>query len=454
MTAPEKMRCMFGTDGVRDVANRGLMTPEAAMSFGRAFVLFLTEGGVPRPKIVVCRDTRRSGAMLEGALCSGMMSAGAEVYLLGVFPTPGISCVLREGGFDAGAVISASHNPAEYNGIKFFSSRGYKLKDEDEAKIESYLGDDLLHDWRPTGASIGGLRGADDRRMVYLKWLREILASIGDLDWPLVVDAANGAASRIVRDVFEGWTGPVSYCGVNPNGLNINDGVGVMHMDHLASEVTKSASRLGMAFDGDTDRVLMCDSGGRPIDGDIMLWVIARGLSARGHLGSGLVATVMSNMALEEKLSEAGIKLFRCPVGDRYVLEHMLDVGALLGGEQSGHVIILDHVATGDGICTGLMFLKACAELGEDLDTLVDRFPRYPQLLENIKISNRETVLESPLLADATRQAEEKLAGRGRILLRPSGTEPLIRILVESRDAELTKEVCRDLKEAVVKIAG
>jgi phosphoglucosamine mutase len=454
MTAPEKIRCMFGTDGVRDVANRGLMTPEAALSFGRAFVLFLTEQGAPRPKIVVCRDTRRSGAMLESALCSGMMSAGAEVYLLGVFPTPGISCVLRQGGFDAGAVISASHNPAEYNGIKFFSSRGYKLRDEDEVKIESYLGDDLLQDWRPTGASIGGLRDVNDRRRVYVEWLREILSSIICLDWSLVVDAANGAASGIVRDVFGGWGGPMSYCGVNPDGLNINDGVGVMHMDNLVSRVAKNASRLGMAFDGDADRVLMCDHRGRLIDGDIMLWVIARSLSAGGHLGSGLVATVMSNMALEEKLSETGIKLFRCPVGDRYVLEHMLENGALLGGEQSGHVIILDHVATGDGICTGLMFLKACAELGEDIDTLVDRFPRYPQMLENLKISDREAVLESPRLAEATRKAEEKLAGRGRVLLRPSGTEPLIRILVESRNSELTKEVCRDLKEAVLSIAG
>jgi phosphoglucosamine mutase len=430
------------------------MTPEAALSFGRAFALFLTGRGIPRPKVVVCRDTRRSGTMLEGALCSGMMSAGAEIYLLGVFPTPGISCVLRQGGFDAGAVISASHNPAEYNGIKFFNSQGYKLKDEDEAEIESYLGDDLLQDWRPTGASIGGLHSAEDRRRVYIEWLRGILASIGDFGWPLVIDAANGAAAGIVRDVFEGWSGHISYCGIKPDGLNINDSVGVMHMGHLASEVAKSTSRLGMAFDGDTDRVLMCDSRGRIIDGDIMLWVIARSLAARDKLGSGLVATVMSNMALEEKLSEAGVKLFRCPVGDRYVLEHMLDNGALLGGEQSGHVIILDQVATGDGICTGLMFMKACAELGEDMDTLIDRFPRYPQILENLKISNRDTVMESPLLAEATRKAEEKLAGRGRVLLRPSGTEPLIRILVESHDPELTREVCYNLKDAVVKIAG
>jgi phosphoglucosamine mutase len=445
---------MFGTDGVRDVANRGLMTPEMALSFGRAFALFLTEHGVPRPKIVVCRDTRRSGEMIESALRSGMMSAGAEIYLLGVFPTPGLSCVLRAGGFDAGAVISASHNPAEYNGIKFFTSQGYKLKDEDEAEIESYLGDDLLHDWRPTGASIGNTHDAHDKRRLYLDWLRGILESIGPREWPLVIDAANGAAAGIVRDIFGHWGGSVSYCGVDADGLNINDGVGVIHMHHLAAIVKENSARLGIAFDGDTDRVLMCDSRGRPIDGDIMLWVIGRYMASHGKLDKGLVATVMSNMALEEKMKEEGIPMFRCPVGDRYVLESMLETGALLGGEQSGHLIILDHVATGDGICTGLMFLKSCAELGEDVDTLVDRFTRYPQCLKNLKISDRERVLASPLMKEASDKAHERLAGRGRILLRPSGTEPLIRVLVESDDATLTKEVCDDLTKAITKIAG
>jgi phosphoglucosamine mutase len=454
MASPEKIRCMFGTDGVRDVANRGMMTPEMALSFGRAFVLFLTERGVPRPKIAVCRDTRKSGTMLEAALCAGMMSAGAEIYALGVFPTPGLSCVLRRGGYDAGAVISASHNPAEYNGIKFFNSQGCKLRDEDEAEIENYLGDDLLQDWRPTGASVGDVHDASEMREIYTNWLKELLASIGGRGWPLVIDAANGAASEVAREVFSGWDMPVAYCGVTPDGLNINDGVGVIHMAHLANEVKNHGARLGMAFDGDTDRVLMCDSQGRQIDGDIMLWVISREMNAAGKLGNGVVATVMSNMALEEKMSEEGITMYRCPVGDRYVFEKMRETGALLGGEQSGHVIILNHAATGDGICTGLMFLKACADLGEDIDTLVDKFPRYPQILENLNISNRERVLSSPLLADATLLAEKKLAGRGRILLRPSGTEPLIRILVESRDPALTKEICDDLKAAVVKIAG
>jgi phosphoglucosamine mutase len=445
---------MFGTDGVRDVANRGLMTPEAALSFGRAFVLFLTERGVPRPKILVCRDTRRSGAMLESALCAGMTSAGAEMHLLGVFPTPGISCVLRNGGFDAGAVISASHNPAEYNGVKFFNSRGQKLRDGEEAEIESYLGDDLLQDWRPTGASVGSLCEASSYREIYLDSLVELLSSVGTRDWPLAVDAANGAAYAVAREIFNGWGATVAYCGVSPDGLNINDGVGVMHMGNLAGEVAKNRARLGIAFDGDADRVLMCDSKGRTIDGDMMLWVIARDMHREGKLDGGVVTTVMSNMILEEFLGREGIKMYRCPVGDRYVFERMLETGALLGGEQSGHIIMMEHAATGDGISAGLMFLKACASLGEDIDTLADRFPRYPQILENIKIDNKERVMLSPVLADAARTAEEKLAGRGRVLIRPSGTEPLVRILVESRDADLTREVCGDLKRVLTKIAG
>jgi phosphoglucosamine mutase len=445
---------MFGTDGVRDIANRGLMTPETALSLGRAFVVFLAERGAYRPKILVCRDTRRSGAMLESALCAGMMSAGADMYLLGVFPTPGISCVLRNGGFDAGAVISASHNPAEYNGVKFFNALGQKLKDGEEAEIESYLDGDIPRNRRPTGASVGDMRDASYLREIYLSWLKELMSSVGTRDWPLVVDAANGAACAVAREVFDGWGAPVTYCGVDPDGLNINDGVGVIHMDSLARAVAENRARLGIAFDGDADRVLMCDSKGRPIDGDMMLWVIARDMYGAGKLRYGVVATVMSNMILEEFLAREGIKMCRGPVGDRYVFEKMLETGALLGGEQSGHIIMMEHAGTGDGISAGLMFLKACASLGEDIDTLVDRFPRYPQILENIKIGDRERVLSSPALADATRIAEERMAGRGRVLIRSSGTEPLVRILVESRDADLTREICADLKRVLAEIGS
>lgn len=454
MGTSDKIRCLFGTDGVRDVANRGIMTPEMAMRLGRAFVLFLAERGVPRPRIVVGRDTRRSGPMLESALMAGMMSAGAQVHLLGVFPTPGVSFAVQGGRFDAGAIISASHNPAEYNGIKFLDGKGFKLKDDDEATIEEYLGDNLLDEWRPTGASIGESCCARQYRDSYISWLHKQLRSIGACDWPLVVDAANGAASGFVQGVFALWGAPVTFCGVNPDGLNINEGVGVMHMGHLADETRRQGAALGIAYDGDADRVLFCDGGGRPIDGDIMLWIIGRYLAKEGQLGSGVVATVMSNMALEEKLAEENIQVFRCPVGDRYVLEKMQGRASCLGGEQSGHIIASSYVATGDGLCTGLLFLKACRNLGEDVSTLVDRFPRYPQVLRNLRLKDREEVLRSPQLAAATAQAEERLAGRGRLVLRPSGTEPLLRILVEARDEDLMQSVCDELEGVIASVGG
>jgi phosphoglucosamine mutase len=269
-----------------------------------------------------------------------------------------------------------------------------------------------------------------------------------------VIDAANGAASLIARRVFASWHGDVYHCGAASDGLNINDGVGVMHMEHVSGTVVEHSARLGIAFDGDADRVLFCDRSGRVIDGDIMLWVIGRFMARNGHLGSGVVATVMSNMVLEEKLEEEGIEVFRCPVGDRYVLSRMQETGAGLGGEQSGHIIASEYVTTGDGLCTAALFIRSCMELGEDPDTLVDRFPRYPQILKNLKIANRERVISSPLLEEARVSAMKKLAGNGRVLLRPSGTEPLLRILVESREESLMNEVCREIEEAVLEIGG
>jgi len=392
--------------------------------------------------------------MLESALTAGMMSVGAQAHLLGVFPTPGVSFAVIEGSFDAGAIISASHNPAEYNGIKFLDGKGFKLRDDDEAEIEEYLEEELLDEWRPTGASIGESCDARYFKESYVNWLRKQLSEIGRTDWPLVVDAANGAASGFAQGVFSAWGGPVAYCGVEPDGLNINEGVGVMHMGHLARETLKQRASFGIAYDGDMDRVLLCDGKGRVIDGDIMLWIIGRYLAGEGALGSGVVATVMSNMALEEKLAEEDIRVFRCPVGDRYVLEKMQERDARLGGEQSGHIIATDYMSTGDGLCTGLLFLKACRSLGEDISTIVDRFPRYPQILRNLKVRDRDLVLRSPALAEATTRAEERLAGAGRLLLRPSGTEPLIRILVEAKDDNLMREVCGELEGVVGEISG
>ena len=438
------MRCLFGTDGVRDVANRGDMTPEMALRLGRSYVLFLTERGIPRPKIALGRDTRRSGKMLEAALAAGMASAGAEVFLLGVLPTPGVSYSVRNIGLHGGAVISASHNPAEYNGIKFFDGTGSKLSDDMEGSIEEYMGDSLTDDWRPTGASVGTLRNVPSAAADYGSWAASLWGDSMIFPPSGGADCAHGAASAVAPSVFEALGGRWDFVGNAPDGLNINEGVGVMNMTHLSDVVRDRALPMGIAYDGDADRALLVDGRGRVLDGDIILWVLARWLSAQEKLGAGVAATVMSNMALEEHLAEEGIAVFRCPVGDRYVMETMADRGALLGGEQSGHIILSSFVNTGDGLCTGLFFLKACLALGEDVDTLADRYNPWPQVLCNVVIS-KNINMSGDFLSEISSAEESRLAGAGRILIRPSGTEPLLRVLVEARDRRLMEDISERL---------
>lgn len=444
----ERVRCLFGTDGVRDVANRGDMTPEMALRLGRSYVLFLAERGAPRPCIAVGRDTRRSGQMIEAALAAGMTSAGAEVMLLGVIPTPGVSFGVKKLRVKGGAVISASHNPAEYNGIKFLDGQGFKLSDDVEAQIEDYMGDSLTDEWRPSGASVGVIRDVHGVASEYGDWL----ASHWGEEYPFpdlgVLDCAHGAAAEIAPSLFSRLGGHWTVVGDKPDGLNINEGVGVMKMAHLGDLVREKGLPLGIAFDGDADRVLLADGKGRTLNGDIMLWVMARWLNSLGELGSGVAATVMSNMALEEHLNKEKISVFRCKVGDRYVMETMNDTGSRLGGEQSGHVIITPSVNTGDGIFTGLCFLKACAALGEDIDSLADRFDPYPQILQNVEISRDKKVADD-LIDELSASAEFLLDGAGRVLIRPSGTEPLLRILVEARDRKLMENVSKYLVDAV-----
>ena len=444
-----KKRRFFGTDGVRDIANSGMMRPEPAMRLGAAYALFLKDLGVGRPVIAVGRDTRRSGEMLQSALMSGIASAGGSAVDLGVIPTPGVSSVAARNRFDGGAVISASHNPAEYNGIKFLDKDGFKLTDDDEADIEAiFLREEGLRFAAPS--EIGGVSDGSEYRRQYAGLLKEVIKEVEDTSYPIVIDAANGAASAFVEPLFAGWRGGVTFMGNLPDGVNINKEVGVTHIASLASEVVKRKASLGIAYDGDTDRVLLCDSQGRTLDGDIMLWVIGRWLAKRGALGAGVTATVMSNMVLEDLLAAEGIKVFRCPVGDRYVLDTMKREGARIGGEQSGHIIALEYANTGDGLCSGILFLKAVAELGEDISTLADRFERYPQVLRNIKVVDKDRVMNSPSVAAAAAAAEKLLSGRGRMLLRPSGTEPLIRVFAESRDAGLMDSAA-DIMEAAIK---
>jgi phosphoglucosamine mutase len=438
-------RVLFGTDGVRDVANLGGMTPEMALRLGRSFVLFLAERGIPRPRIVVGRDTRRSGTMLEGALSAGMSSAGAEVLSVGIIPTPGVSFAVQHICADGGAVISASHNPAEYNGIKFLDQNGCKLSDEAEISIEEYLGGDSLTDeWRPTGASVGEIRPLPDIVQNYAEHLASQIQHKEVLPSSMVIDCAHGAACTVMPFLIDRLGVKWFLTGTNPNGLNINEGVGVIHIGHLARVVTECSHKIGFAYDGDADRMLMVDSKGRTIDGDIAIWVLARWLASRNDLGSGVVVTVMSNMALEEHLAREGLRLFRCPVGDRYVLSAMKKFGARLGGEQSGHIIADTYSHTGDGLCTMIMMLNACRDLGEDTDTLVDRFGRYPQRISNLTITNEHRV-DMNFVDSLSSEVQKRIEGNGRVYIRPSGTEPLLRILVEAKDFELVEEVSEHL---------
>jgi len=432
---PRSSRCLFGTDGVRDIANRDSMTPEMALRLGRAYVIFLIQRGTPRPKIVVGRDTRRSGKMLESALVAGMMSAGAEVILLGVVPTPAVSFGVQFFKAQGGAVISASHNPPEYNGIKFLSGAGQKLMDSEELAIEDYLGDDLIDNWRPSGASIGEMTSEEGFAIMYADKVMHVLDSERLSGMRVVFDCANGAAASVIPLIIPKLECECFLIGDKPIGLNINEKNGVMHLDSLISAVRKHDADVGIAYDGDADRVLLVDRNGTVINGDVILWVLARWLQREGILGSGVVATVMSNGKLEVHLRRENIQVFRCAVGDRYVLDMMNSTASGLGGEQSGHVIIDHYVRTGDGLCTGFAFLRACRELGEVPETLVERFAPFPQKLTNITVSDRDKVMHEPTLKNAIDQANRELDTKGRVFLRPSGTEPLIRLLVECDDA-------------------
>jgi len=446
-----KKRKMFGTDGVRDIAGEGNMTQEAVRTLGAAYIAYLKKKGVDRPKITVGRDTRISGSKLEQALASGVFAAGGECVSLGVIPTPGVSYVVAKNDFDGGAVISASHNPAEYNGVKFLDHAGFKLTDADELMIEEFY-EALL----PDAISGQGIVAAEDisYRTQYLLHLEHLIAQIDDRSYPLVIDAAHGAAYEYAVKLFAHWDGPVHFYGVEPDGLNINEGVGVTHTDFLSHKVLEHGAKLGIAYDGDTDRVLIADEKGRILDGDIMLWVIARWFYTENKLGSGLVATIMSNMGLEDLLVHEEIRVFRCDVGDRYVLDKMREKDSLLGGEQSGHIIALDYANTGDGLASGILFLKALSALGEDPSTLSDRFIRYPQTLRNIRVKDKNAVMSAPEIVALLAKAEELLAGKGRLSLRQSGTEPLVRIFVEAKEQELLNHVAGFMETKIREIAS
>ncbi|MEW6183002.1 MAG: phosphoglucosamine mutase [Bacillota bacterium] len=446
------MGILFGTDGVRGVANDGL-GPELAFKLGRAGAYILTRR--PGTKgIVVGRDTRASGEMLEAAIVAGILSAGADALLLGVVPTPAVAYLVRALEAAGGVMISASHNPAPDNGIKFFGADGYKLPDAAEEEIEGFVLGRMNGIPSPVGGDIGRAVTAHDAVRRYMN--HALNAGPKELKGlRIAVDCAHGAAYEVAPRVLESLGAEVIAAGARPDGLNINSGCGSTRPQALSELVLSSGAALGLSFDGDADRLIAVDEKGNVVDGDAIILACARYLKRRGELASNtVVVTVMSNLGLHRALAASGIDASVTRVGDRYVLEEMLRIGACLGGEQSGHIIFLGQNTTGDGIITALNLLKVMRETGESLGELAAEFERYPQLLKNVRVNEKERILNSPVLAEEIKRQEERLGSEGRVLVRASGTESLIRVMVEARDPDLTLQVVNELVGVVHTLEG
>ncbi len=436
---------LFGTDGVRGEANVEL-TPELAMRLGWAAVEVLGKSN-SRPLLVLGRDTRLSGDMLQAALVAGICSSGGQVELLGVIPTPAVAYLTRRKGADAGVVISASHNPAQDNGIKFFYRDGYKLPDALEAEIER-----TLREGRTAllpGDAVGRSYPAEGAEEEYL----EHLLSVAQPDLAgmrVILDCANGAAYRVAPELLRRLGAAVEAMNARPDGLNINRDCGSTCCLDLQRAVVERGAHLGLAFDGDADRLIAVDEKGSLVDGDHIMAISAIRLKERGGLkGNAVVTTVMSNLGFHRAMRREGIEVHQTAVGDRYVLERMLQDGYNLGGEQSGHVIFLDHATTGDGLVTALMLLEAVREAGEPLSSLASVVRKVPQILINVRVKDKDSWEERPRLASALREWEERLGDEGRVLLRPSGTEPVLRVMVEALDRETAERAARELATLV-----
>ncbi len=427
----------FGTDGVRGVANSEL-TAELAYRLGRAggYVLskHLPEG--EQPKVLIGRDTRISGHMLEGALIAGLLSIGAEVMRLGVITTPGVAYLTKSLDATAGVMISASHNPVADNGIKFFGSDGFKLDDATEQEIEDILdaAEDTLP--RPTGKDLGFVSDYYEGAQKYLQMLKQTVEE--DFDGlHIALDCAHGATSGLAARLFADLEANVSTIGNSPNGLNINEGVGSTHPEHLAEFVREKGADMGLAFDGDGDRLIAIDENGEIVDGDKIMYICGKYLSEKGRLKDNtIVATVMSNLGFHKAVEEAGMTALQTAVGDRYVVEEMKKHQYTLGGEQSGHLIFLDHSTTGDGMLSGVQLAEIVKSTGRKLSELAAEMPVYPQKLVNIRVTNKNDAMNGERVLATIKEAEAEMAGNGRILVRASGTEPLVRVMAEAPTAE------------------
>ncbi|HKB50254.1 MAG TPA: phosphoglucosamine mutase [Solirubrobacterales bacterium] len=428
-------RKLFGTDGVRGEAGT-FLTAELALALGRAATASLEAA---RPQVLIVRDTRESGPMLEAALAAGVAEAGGDALLGGVLPTPAAAVLVRRLGLDLAAVVSASHNPYKDNGIKFFSGNGTKLGDEAEAEIEAVL------EAGSQPAAPGRVRELNGGVEDYLRAL-EAAFPLDLSGVKVALDCANGATHRVAPAIFERLGAEVEAVAAEPDGRNINDGCGSTHLGNLAEHIASSGAAIGFAFDGDGDRVLAVDGGGRAHDGDELIALLATGMAERGELGGGVAVTVMSNYGFHRAMEEAGIDVAITKVGDRYVLDELRDRDWALGGEQSGHIIDMHFAATGDGIAAALMAMRELA--GRDLAT-VEAMEKLPQTLVNVEVADREAIAGAAAVWEAVEREGAELEGRGRVLLRPSGTEPLVRVMVEAPSAVEADAVCKRLADLV-----
>ena len=444
------MRKLFGTDGVRGVANLDPMTSEMAMQLGRAAAhLFMRRAG--RHQIVIGKDTRISGYMLESALTSGICSMGVDVLLVGPMPTPAIAFLTRSLRADAGVMISASHNPYQDNGIKFFSSDGVKLPDEMEQRIEKLIVSNEIAHLRPTADAVGKAYRIDDAEGRYIEFVKRSLPKNMDFKGlKVVVDCANGAAYKVAPKVLRELGATVEVIGDKPNGMNINAGCGAVHPELLQQAVRERGAHLGVALDGDADRALFVCAQGRVLGGDPIMAMLALDLNRQGQLAKQtVVGTVMSNFGLERAMVKAGITLVRTAVGDRYLLERMSADGYNFGGEQSGHFIFLDHSTTGDGLLAALQVLSLMKRTDKSLLDLAQAMTAVPQVLLNVKVATKPDLDTVPELQQAIRDSEQRLNGSGRVLVRYSGTEPLLRVMVEGERDDQIRDVANRLVEVV-----
>lgn len=437
----------FGTDGVRGIANTEL-TAEFAFQIGRAGGYYLTKEAED-PKVLIGRDTRISGHMLENAIVAGLLSIGIEVMRLGVISTPGVAYLTKAVSAQAGIMISASHNPVEDNGIKFFAKDGFKLTEQQENNIEALLDEEVSSFPQPTGAALGDVNDYFEGRQKYIQFLKQTVDEDDFDGLTVALDCAHGATSALASHLFADLEADISSMGSSPNGININDGCGSTKPEALAEFVLEKDADVGLAFDGDGDRLIAVDEQGNIVDGDHIMYICAKYLKREGQLKQNtVVSTVMSNLGFYKALEKESIAYVQSAVGDRNVMQDMLDGDFVLGGEQSGHVIFLNHTTTGDGMLTALQLVNIVKTTGQPLSQLAAEVSKYPQYLVNVKVTDKFHVTENENVAAEIQKVEEAMAGEGRVLVRPSGTEPLVRVMAEAQ----TEKLCHDYVHQIVAV--